>query len=64
MSGAWVGVHLVGAPERLVLVNPGKIAAIGADPAGGARIVLTNGRNYDVLEDLDVLAAELTRAGR
>ena len=64
MSASWLAVHLVEAPERAVLVNTNKVAAIGADPAGGSRIVLTNGRNFDVIEDLEALEAELTRAGR
>ena len=64
MSAGWIAVHLVEAPERTVLVNTTKVAAIGADPAGGSRIVLTNGRNFDVIEDLEALEARLSQAGR
>ena len=64
MSASWLAVHLVEAPERLVLVNASKIAAIGADPEGGARIVLTNSRGFDVIENLEALEARLSQAGR
>ena len=52
------------APERVVLVNADKVLAIGSDPDGGSRIVLTSGQHYDVIEDLAVIEAKLTQAGR
>ena len=64
MSGAWITVTMVEAPERPVLVNADKIQAIGSDPEGGSRIVLTSGQHYDVTDELSVLAAKLTQAGR
>ncbi len=64
MSARWIAVHLVGAPDRVVLVNADKVQAIGSDPEGGARIVLTNGQHYDVIEDLTFIEAKLTQAGR
>lgn len=63
MSAAWIAVHLIDAPARVVYVNSTLILAIGSDPRGGARIVLTTGRVYDVLEDADTLTDKLTQAG-
>ena len=64
MSAGWISVHCIESPERTILLSTRLVQAIGSDPEGGSRIVLTSGQHYDVLEDLDVLAAELTRAGR
>jgi hypothetical protein len=64
MSAGWLAIRLVDAPDRVVMVSIDKILSIGSDPEGGSRIVLTSGEHYDVLDDISVLAAKLTQAGR
>lgn len=64
MNAGWIAVHLEGAPDRVVLVNADKVQAIGSDPEGGSRIIFTSGQSYDVIEDIAVIEAGLTRAGR
>jgi len=65
MSGAWITVTRDDAPERPVMVSVDKILSVGPGPkGGGSRIVLTNGQHYDVIDDMEVIAAKLTQAGR
>jgi len=63
VSAGWIIVRLIEAPDRPLQVAVDKVLAIGGDPEGGCRLVLTNGQHFDVLEDLDVVVAKLARAG-
>ena len=62
MSASWLAVHLVEAPERTVLVNAGKIAAIGAD------VVVTGSAVFDGKSPMEnaafMLDALKTRPGK
>ena len=63
MSAGWIIVRLIEAPDRPLQVAVDKVLAIGGDPEGGCRLVLTNGQHYDVTDNLDVVVAKLTQAG-
>jgi hypothetical protein len=64
MSAGWITVHFVDAPASPVLVFIDRVQAIGAGVDGGCRIILTSSEHYDVCDDLAVVEAQLTAAGR